>query len=101
MQLLAWVTPKRFHQNAQLRLQRHPIPPLRTPYPGDRGTRSKKTQEPSPLEDHLHAKFHPNRPAIWISIENKQTHTDIALYILDYIQICYTLVENVLISITN
>ena len=34
--------------------------PLSAPKPGGGGTGLTPPQEPSPLEDHLHAKFHPN-----------------------------------------
>ena len=51
---------------------------------GGGGTGSKPPQEPSPLEDHLCAKFRPD-PSSRLDFYREQTdtHTDIALSVLD------------------
>ena len=54
----------------------HPVP---------RGVYQVETpQEPSPLKDHLHAKFCPDRSSrLDFYREHTDTQTDIALYVLD------------------
>ena len=66
-----------------------PRTPFMHPEPGGVGYRvKKKPQEPSPLKDHLCAKFHPD-PSSHLDFYREQTdtktqkHTDIALYVLD------------------
>ena len=50
--------------------------PLYTPHTQVvRGTRLKFTQESSPLEDHLCAKFHPDMSSSLDFLENRHTHT--------------------------
>ena len=61
-----------------------PRTPFTHPVPGGGGIGSKPPQEPSPLEDHLRAKFRPD-PSSRLDFYREQTdrHTDIALYVLD------------------
>ena len=51
---------------------------------GGTGSNPPPPQEPSPLKDHLHAKFHPD-PSSRLDFYREQTdrHTHIALYVLD------------------
>ena len=65
-----------------------PRTPFTHPVPGGWGYRVETPQEPSPLEDHLRAKFRPD-PSSRLDFYREHTdtqtdrHTDIALYVLD------------------
>ena len=72
------------------------------------GVPGKKNQEPSPLEDHLRAKFHPD-PSSHLDFYREQTdrqtdthtHTDMALYVLEDIKFASDWIRNTDLEISE